>query len=814
MFGSFLPSLLVGLAPPTLLGNRSRHCHGISYTVISVLTLALGIATNMAGFSIVYATLWRPLPYPDSSDLAAIGERNLQAGDTFGAVAPGNFYDWRAQNRVFSGMTAFAKWPFNLTGTAEPQRITGAMVTPEFFSVLKVQPNVGRGFLSDEDERNKSNVTVVSERLWERLFGPGASLHGQAITLNGTAMAVVGVMPASFAYPDKEVELWVPLSLDARNRQDREGKWLSVLGRMRPGIRLQEGRKDLQAIAQRLEGGYPSTNSGWTADLRPLHEAIFGKLQTGSFLLLSAVGLILLVACFNVAGLILARSLQRQGELATRMALGATQVRIIRGLLAENGLIGVLGVIAGMILGVWMTKTIGLVISRMIPALDQIHANPAALVVAATVAVLTLAAASALPGLQLTRTDPQHGLRFAGRRHAGATTPLRKFVVVSQVAFAVILITGTTLLVKTFLKLRAVDPGFDPRNTITLELTLPRSKYPTNPQQIAFLQRVLDDIRATPGVEHAAAISDLPLRNNSMTFKIMREGDEQLPHDKLPQAGVRWVTPDYFDTMRIPLLRGRFPDTQDVAGGPLIAVVNRSMERRFWPTGNALGANIRLEEDPRWFRVVGIVDDVKQLSLAADEVPAVYLPHAQKAQTWMNWMSLVVRTSSSAGTSVADIRKTIYLLDKDQPIGTVATLQDYFDAEVMLPRFSSAVFGGFSTIALMVALVGLYGVLAYSIRQRTHEIGIRMALGAGARDVVQLVFKEGAKLVALGLFIGLLGTLWLTRLMAKIVYGFRATDPSILVEVLVAIAALTLVACYIPALRVARIDPMDALRYE
>jgi len=390
----------------------------------------------------------------------------------------------------------------------------------------------------------------------------------------------------------------------------------------------------------------------------------------------------------------------------------------------------------------------------------------------------------------------------------------RKVLVVSQVAFAVVLVYGATLLVKSFLKLRAVDPGFNPSNTIALELGLARFKYATNQQQIAFFERVLERVRAIPGVDHAGAISDLPLRNNSMTFKVIREGDEQVAHDKLPGVGVRWVTPDYFAAMQIPLLRGRFPDEHDLVSSPLIAIVNRSMERRFWPSKGALGAGIRLEEDSRWFLVVGVVDNVKQLSLDNDEVPALYLPHAQKAQTWMNWMSLVVRGSSNADELLAAIRKEIHLVDKDQPIGKVTTLEEYLDAGIKLPRFSSAVSGSFSMIALVVALVGLYGVLVYSVRQRIHEIGIRIALGAEDHDVLRLVLKEGAGLVLSGVAIGLLGSIWLARLMVALVYGFRATAPSVLIEVIIGITMLTLIACYIPARQATRIDPMSALRYE
>lgn len=784
------------------------------FTAVAVVTLALGIGATVSIFSIVYVALLRPLPYPEPDRLVALSASNPQAGFLHGPASAADFYDWRAQNEVFSGATAYSGWSLNLTEVPMPERLSAALVSPEFFSVLGVAPVQGRGFFAHEDQPDGPSVAVVGERLWKRLFGNSAALNGQTLTLNGSRTTIVGVMPAGFAFPSRTVELWVPLSLSPQNRRNREGRWLSVMARIKPGITLGGAQQNMNVIASRLQRDYPATNTALIADVVPLDESLAGNLRTRLLVLLGAVGLLLLIACSNVANLLLARAASRTPELALRAAIGASRTRIVRQLLAESLVLALAGGAGGLVLAYWSVSAFRVLAPPAIPRLDNLALDGHVLAFALLLPLVTVLLFGLMPALQSSKLDLHRPLKSGGRNLVtGLGLRHRTLLVTSQIALACVLLVGAGLLVKSFLRLMAVNPGFDPHNVMTMQLSLPRSGYP-NQRQIAFFQQVLERVRTLPAVEHAGAVSDLPMRGNSMSFKILLDGSSQPVEPKKPEAGVRWVTEGYFSAMRIPLLKGRFLDERDTAGAPLVAVANRAMMKRYWPNAGAIGARVRLEEDPRWFAIVGVVEDIKQLGLDADEVPALYLAHDQKSQEWMNWMTLVVRTASDPEKQINAIRAQVLAVDRNQPIADVVTLDQYLAASVALPRFSSAMVASFSVVALVMALVGIYGIIAYSASQRRHEMGIRMALGARPFDVLRLVAGDGLRMTLIGVLAGLSAALALTRVLANQLFGIEPTDPATFAVMPVVLIAVALLASYIPARRATKVDPTAALRHE
>lgn len=566
----------------------------------------------------------------------------------------------------------------------------------------------------------------------------------------------------------------------------------------------------MDLVTQGLQRAYPASDAGWESRVVSLHERQFGSIERPLALLQAAVALLFLAACFNVAGLMLARAMNREAEIATRLALGATRQRVVRQFVVESIMFAGSGGIIGVVLAWWVVALVRNELSRIVPALDYVAINGAAIALGALLSVISMPICGLIPAWRSVQVS------LAGGSHRATTRSLRvrQALVVSQVAFAILLAVGAMVLVRSFVRLAAVNLGFNPQNTMAMDFSLPKPKYGNNQRQTAFIRDVLERVQRLPGVIHAGAVSDLPMRHNSMTFRIMREEDREVPKDKWPQAGVRWVTPDYFPAMQIALLKGRFLDEHDTATSRLAAVVNRSMAERFWPAGDPLGKNIRLEEDNRWSSIVGVVDDVKQIAIDSDEVPAVYLPYAQKSEEWLNWGTLVVSSSTPADQLVSAIRSQIYDIDKDQPLSRVARLQQYVDDEIMLPRFASAVSSGFSGLALILALIGLSAIVAFAVSQRTHEIGVRLALGAKQHHILRLVMNEAAKSALLGLGIGLLASFWLVRFLQALLYGIHTTEPFILAQVGGASVLLTLAACYIPATRATHIDLVKTLRDE
>jgi putative ABC transport system permease protein len=784
------------------------------FTVAAVLTLALGIGSVTAIFGVMDALLLRPLPYPEGNQLVTLWQRNLQAGVPQGHVSAANFYDWQKQSHgSFVALTAFAPWPLNLSGAASPERLDGVLVTPDFFSVLGVKPAQGRTFVAGEDDPAKAAVAVVSNALWRRLFGAGARLTHQTITIDGTKTLIVGVMPPGFSFPSDGIELWVPLALSPANRANREGGWLQVLGRLKDGIGIQQAQGAMEVIARRIEQDNPQTQAGWGIHLVPLREQQVGNLRPRLWLMFGAVALLLLAACTNVASLLLARSMETKHEIAVRAAIGATRARVVRQLMTESLLLGIAGGGGGILLAHWILMTASSAFAQAVPSAPELKMDPVVLGFAFLLSAGSAALCGLVPALQAGNVNLHDSLK-SGRRSATGYPRARRTLVAAQIAVSYVLLVGAGLLSRSLIKLLSVDPGFETRNTLALDLSLPRSRYPNSQKQILFTQEVLRRIRRLPGVEDAGAVSDLPMRGNTMTFPIVQEGQSPQAGDKLDKVGVRWVTPGYFAAMKMEVLRGRLIGERDNANSPPVAVVNHAMVRRLWPGGLRLGERLRLEEDRRWFSVVGVVNDVHQIGLDAEEVPAVYLPYLQKNQDWLNWMTLVVHTSNKAEGLAKAIQAQIWSVDPDQPVTKIATMADYVAESVALPRFTTALASGFSLAALLITLVGLYGVMSYSVSQRQQEFGVRAALGASAAEIRRLVLWQGGKLALAGLGCGVAAALLVTRWLQSLLFKTSVTDPLTLLLTALVLTAVAVAACYIPARRATQVDPMVALRCE
>ena len=779
-----------------------------AFSLLATSTIAVGVAATVVTFSVLYSALWASLPYHRPQELVSLAESNPKDGVVAGAVSAANFYDWQAQNQCFSGMAAYSEWNFNLTGVTEPERIHGAIVSADFFSVLEATPDQGRIFRPDEEETGKSDVVVVSDRFWRRIFGT-AALASQAVTLNGSKMAVVGIMPGGFTYPNKEVEIWVPLSLSLENRQNRQGRWLQVVARMKPGTSFEAVQQNMDVISQRLQSTYPASNLGWTSHIVSLRESQVGRLRRPLILLQAGVAFLFLTACFNIAGLMIARATQRQAEFATRLALGAGGLRMVRPFFFESMLFAACGGTTGILLATAAISLLRRELEQVLPSLERISLHPLAVALGALLTITSLLICGLVPAFHSFRVS-----RLGHGRAKERSSPLRQSMVAVQVTFAVTLAVGAMACLRSFVRLVAVDPGFNPRSAVAIDLAFAKTKYRSNEQQVTVLHTVLEEIRGIPGVLSAGAISDLPLRGNSMSFRVLREQDRDLPPEKLPQAGVRWVTADYFSAMQIRLLHGRFLDGHDVISSPLAAVVNRSFAQRFWPTGDALGKSIRLADDPRWFSIVGVVDDVKQLSLSQDEVVALYLPYAQKSQQWLNWATMVVRSSISSEPLIKSIRLRIRSIDSEQPISKVEILDQVINDEITIPRFAATLSGAFSALAFLLAVIGLAAIVAFAVTQRTHELAIRIALGADRYHIMKLVMKQATRSALGGIAMGLLASVFLLRLMENLLYGLRDLEPAILAQVCFASLLLILLACYVPALRVTHIEPIASLHYE
>lgn len=790
-----------------------------AFTIVAVVTLALGIGANTAIFSIVSAVLLRPLPYPDPERLVALWETNTppdREANNRNEVAMGNFLDWRTQQSIFDEIAALTYANVNLTGIAEPERIQGASVTTNLFDVLGVQTIAGRGFLSEEERPDSSRTVIISHELWQRRFGSDPDMVGKTLTLNGNPSTVVGITPAAFElqFPTtRQVEIWLPMRIAASNT-DRRSHYLYVVGRLKPAVTIKQAQAGMSVLAGQLQQQYPETNSDRGANVVPLHEQLVGNVQPYMRVLFAAVGFVMLIACANVASLLLARVTARQKEVAIRMAIGAGRWRIIRQLLTESVLLSSIGGLAGLLLAYWEVDLLIALAPPDVPRLGEIGLHGPVFAWTLAVSILTGVLFGLAPALRVSKPDLNESLKETARSTAGPGRPrMRNVLVIFETALALVLLIGAGLMIRSFARLQRVSPGFEPGNLLTMSISLPRQKYRENQQINSFFDQLLERVHSVQGVESVGGIDPLPLSNSEGTTGFVVEGEPVLAVADRPEAGERSVTPAYFHTMRIPLLKGRAFNERDREDTPHVLIINEALARRLWPDGEAIGKRLGFRtSDPQiWHEVVGIVGNVKHWRLDTDPKPELYFPYLQEPR---NFMSLVMRTSSDPTKMISAIRNQVLGIDPDQPVFDIKTMDERLSKAVAPTRFIMLLLGAFAGLAMLLAAVGIYGVMAYTVSQRTREIGVRMALGAAAPDVLKLVVGHGLKLVLSGVGIGLVGAFVLTRLMKTLLFEVSATDPMTFAVIGAILTGVALTACFVPAHRATKVDPMVALRYE
>lgn len=790
-----------------------------SFTVMAVLTLALGIGANTAIFSVVNAVLLRSLPFPDADRLVWIEGVNASHGITASNVSAADVADWQNQNQVFEAMSPFVTGGAILSGGDAPERVPRAAVGGGFFSVLGVSPARGRAFLPEENLSSGAAVAVISHGLWQRRFGGDPDLVGRQVTISGRSATVIGVMPLGFEFPQR-IEVWTPLRLDPNDPDDmrRDNRSLEMMARLKPNVTLEQAQAQMSTITNRLALEHIETNSGWGVKLTNLQERMVGELRPALLLLLGAVLFVLLIVCANVANLLLTRAVARRKEIALRTALGASRWRIVRQLLTESLLLAALGGALGLLLGVWLTDLLVAISPADAPRFDEINLDVR--VVGFTVAVTCFIGLlfGLAPAVQASKTDLNETLKEGGRgfyesfNRRGAR--LRPALVVAEVALALMLLIGAGLLVKSFARLQDVNPGFNPENVLTMRVALPASRYPEARQQAEFFRALVERAGALPGVESAAAVLSIPLggSNFSVGRSFIPEG-RPLTVEESINAGYVVATPGYFRTMQIPLRQGRDFTERDTAESTQVVVINETLARRHFAGASPLGKRIRVWRDEQFPReIIGVVGDVKASNLESETNAQIYVPHAQNS-SW-GGMTLVARTRGEPTDLLAAVRGEVFALDREQPVHSVQTMRDVFAASVATRRVSTWLLSVFAGGALLLAAIGIYGVIAYSVTQRTHEIGVRMALGAQASDVLRLIAGHSMKLTLIGIAVGLIGAFALTRVMASLLYGVSATDIVTFTTVTLLLLIVSFLASYIPARRATKIDPMVALRYE
>lgn len=780
------------------------------FTLTAIMTLALGIGATSVIFSFVNGVLLRPLPYRDSDRLVLLDENAPKRGIASMGVSYPDFLDWRERNRVFTGVAIYdGGWDYTLTGSGEPEELSCTWVAYNAFEVLGVAPILGRTFAAGEERWKNGLAVILSHDLWSRRFDAKPDVIGRTITLNNRPHTVIGVMPPGFKFP-AAADLWAPLGPIMDNRT--EHGW-NAIARLKPGVTMEQAQSEMTALARRIEEQNPATNEGVDVKLIPLREGLAGDYRKALTILMGVVGLVLLIACVNVASLLLARASARAKEVAIRTALGAGRGRVFRQLLTESLVLGVMGGVLGLTLAFWGLDLLLAAIPIDLPFWMKFDLDGRVLGFAAGVTLLTVLIFGAAPALQASKIDLNKALKEGGRGSSGAGRyqTLRLLVVV-ETALSLVLLIGAGLMMRSFIRLQHTDFGFNPENLLTLRLNLPVAKY-DHPQRRVFFQQLLERIRATPGVEAAGAAFSLPLREDSQESSLRVKGRPALPPGQAPMINTNVVTPSYFRTLGIPLLIGRDFNGADTSDSMKVAIIDERLAREYWPNENPIGKRIAFgppDDKEPWSMIIGVVGAVKNQSPGLTPGKTAYAPHAQYE---MDDMSLAVRAGNLENLPPA-IQKQVKAMDPDLPMINIRTMTDVVSRSVWQPRLYAILFGVFAAVALALASVGLYGVMAYSVSERKREIGVRAALGAQPRDVLKLVVAQGMTLTLIGIGVGLAAALGLTRLMRSLLFEVSATDPLTFAGLAALLSFVALLACYPPARRAAKVDPMIALRCE
>jgi putative ABC transport system permease protein len=798
------------------------------FTLIAVITLALGIGANTAIFSVVNAVLLRPLPYAEPERLVALWESNTQRPESRSAISYPNFFDWRAQSQSFERMASYYTNNMALTGVATPVNLSSAVVAPDLFATLGVKPLLGRWFVGEE-EKPGNRAAIINHGLWQRQFGADPDIVGRAVTLDGKSFNVVGVMPAGFQFPIEAdpVEVWVTSSIDGEKPDPKEppqneGRgWhmLGAVGRLKPGVKLEQAQAEMNVIGANLEKQYPDSNTRHGVKLIPYHDDLVRDYSEGLWLILGAVGCVLLIACANVANLLLARATARYKEVAVRAALGANRWRVIRQLLTESLLLSLGGGLLGLLSAWWGTEALVRLIPEDVPRLAEINIDRWVFGFTLLISVVTGVLFGLAPALQASKIELTEAMK-EGSRGAGAAAGrgrLRSALVVAEIAIALVVLIGAGLLLQTFRMLQQTPLGFDTRNILTARIELPAARYPKPEQAASYYQALLERVKALPGVEAVSAVVPLPLSGSGFSISFDIEG-RNIPERDQPGSHFRAISHDYFNAMKIPLLAGRAFTERDNTQSPGVVIINETFAKRHFPNENPIGKHVKPDislvgqGEPVWREIVGVVNDVKhRRSLSRDYDPEYYVPHAQMP---IGGMNLVVRATNDPRSLARSIQQEVRSLDRDIPVYQIKTLDQYLGVAVAQPKFNALLLSLFAGLALLLTAIGLYGVMAYAVIQRAQEIGIRIALGARAGDVLKMVLRHGLKLTTLGLSIGLVAAYALTRYMQSLLFGVRATDPLTFAAIALLLTAVALAACWIPARRATKVDPIVALRRE
>ena len=780
------------------------------FTVVALIALALGIGANTAIFSLVNAVVLRPLPYPEPDQLVWVW--GSFSGGNRASVSPPDYLDFRSHNKSFEqfAATMSSAAPATLTGGGEPERLTASVVTGNYFQALGVTPALGRSFSLDNEKPGSDQVAILSHELWQKRFGGNPAIVNQRIVLDSKSFEVIGVMPKDLTFP-QTAELWVPLNFDAAPEMKvRAAHFLRPIGRLKPGVTVDQAQADTDAIAAQLEKQFPQSNTSWKLRLEPLRERLIGNSRTSLFVLFGAVGFVLLIACANVANLLLVRATARQKEVALRTALGASRLRIVRQLITESLLLAVVGGALGALLAAWGIDLLVTLTRDSVPPTAIVRIDATVLAFTFVTSLVTGLLFGVFPALRTAKLNLTDALKEGSK--SGETTfknRTRSLLVVFESALAVVLLVGAGLLVRSLIALQNTNPGFEANNVITMRVDLPRGKYDTPEKSSNFFQQLEQRLAGLPGVENVGFITELPLSGQLNDAPFSVEGRPALSPDQRFGADFRRVNQHYFQALRIPLLRGRNFTEQEVRDNARVIVVSQGLVDVAFPNEEPLGKRLLTVLSDKPFEIVGVVGDIRHRALEFQPFAAMYFPTIASDR-----MNVALRTKGDPLSLVPAVRKEVQGIDREQPIGAVRTMDEWVDRSTATPRYRTTLFGLFAALAMILAATGIYGVMSYSVVQRTHEIGVRMALGARHGDVLRLVVRQGMSLVLVGLALGLVAAFALSRVMASLLFGVTAKDPITFAAVTVVLAAVAFIACYIPARRATKVDPLTALRYE